>query len=105
MIRHAGSVFLGAYAPESAGDYATGSNHILPTARLARATGALGVESFGKFVQVQEVTRDGLAGIRGSVATVADAEGLTAHRRAVEIRFEASDARDRRDVSEASRGG
>ena len=105
MIRHAGSVFLGAYAPESAGDYATGSNHILPTARLARATGALGVESFGKWVQVQEVTRDGLAGIRGSVATVADAEGLTAHRRAVEIRFEASDARDRRDVSEAPRGG
>lgn len=87
-IRHAGSVFLGAYAPESAGDYATGSNHVLPTGRLARAIGALGVESFGKWVQVQRVTVDGLRGIAETVGTVAEAEGLTAHRRAVEIRFE-----------------
>ncbi len=87
-IRHAGSVFLGAYAPESAGDYATGSNHVLPTGRLARAYGALSVESFGKWVQVQRVTREGLASVRATVAVVAEAEGLTAHRRAVEIRFE-----------------
>lgn len=87
-IRHAGSLFLGAYAPESAGDYATGSNHVLPTGRLARAYGALSVESFGKWLQVQRVTREGLASVRETVATVAEAEGLTAHRRAVEIRFE-----------------
>jgi histidinol dehydrogenase len=55
-IRHAGSVFLGPFAPESAGDYATGSNHVLPTGRLARAYGALSVESFGKWLQVQGST-------------------------------------------------
>jgi histidinol dehydrogenase len=87
-LRNAGSLFLGAYAPESAGDYATGSNHVLPTARLARAYGALSVESFGRWMQVQRVTREGLASILPAVAAVAEAEGLTAHRRAVEIRFE-----------------
>lgn len=88
-IRNAGSLFIGAYAPESAGDYATGSNHVLPTGRLARAYGALGVDSFGHWLQMQRVTREGLASIRDSVAVVADAEGLTAHRRAVEVRFDA----------------
>jgi histidinol dehydrogenase len=87
-IRNAGSLFLGAYAPESAGDYATGSNHVLPTGRLARAYGALGVEAFGRWLQLQRVTRDGLASIRETVAVVAEAEGLTAHRRAVDIRFD-----------------
>ncbi len=89
-IDHAGSIFLGAYAPESAGDYATGSNHILPTGGLARAYGALGVEAFGTWVQVQRVNRDGLAGLRETVGVLARAEGLEAHRRAVEIRFEAA---------------
>lgn len=87
-LRHAGSLFLGAYAPESAGDYATGSNHVLPTGRLARSYGALSVESFGRWMQVQRVTRAGLASIRDTVGAVAEAEGLSAHRRAVEIRFE-----------------
>ncbi|HEX5466111.1 MAG TPA: histidinol dehydrogenase [Candidatus Limnocylindrales bacterium] len=87
-LRHAGSVFLGPYAPESAGDYATGSNHVLPTGRLARAYGALSVEDFGTWIQVQEVTREGLAAIRPTVAVVAEAEGLSAHRRAVDVRFE-----------------
>lgn len=87
-IRHAGSVFLGAYAPESAGDYATGSNHVLPTGRLARAYGPLSVEAFGHWMQAQIVDRDGLASIAAAVAAVAEAEGLFAHRRAVEIRFE-----------------
>jgi len=90
-IRHAGSLFLGAYAPESAGDYATGSNHVLPTGRLARSYGALGVEAFGKWLQVQRVTREGLASVRDTVATVAEAEGLSAHRRALEIRFESDE--------------
>jgi histidinol dehydrogenase len=89
-VRNAGSLFLGPYAPESAGDYATGSNHVLPTGRLARSYGALSVESFGRWMQVQRVTREGLAAIRDSVAQVAEAEGLTAHRRAVEIRLDAT---------------
>jgi histidinol dehydrogenase len=87
-LRHAGSLFLGGYSPEAAGDYATGSNHVLPTAGLARAYGALSVETFGRWMQVQRLSREGLASIRDSVAVVADAEGLTAHRRAVDIRFD-----------------
>ena len=87
-IRHAGSVFVGPYAPESAGDYATGANHVLPTGRLARSYGPLGVEAFGKWVQVQRVSAEGLAGLRETVALVAEAEGLRAHRAAVDARFE-----------------
>ncbi len=87
-LRHAGSLFLGAYAPESAGDYAAGSNHVLPTAGGGRAYSPLGVESFGRWMQVNRISRDGLARILPAVAAVAEAEGLTAHRRAVEIRFE-----------------
>lgn len=87
-IHNAGSLFVGPYAPESAGDYASGANHVLPTGGLARSSGALSVESFGKFVQVQRITRAGLASIRDAVGAVAAAEGLLAHRAAVEIRFE-----------------
>ena len=88
-LRHAGSLFLGPWAPESAGDYAAGSNHILPTAGAGRAYSPLGVESFGRWMQVNRIDRAGLASILPAVAAVAEAEGLTAHRRAVEIRFEA----------------
>ncbi|MEP6638835.1 MAG: histidinol dehydrogenase [Chloroflexota bacterium] len=87
-LRNAGSLFVGPWAPESAGDYATGANHVLPTGGLARASGALAVETFGKFVQVQRIDREGLASIRETIATLAEAEGLLAHRDAVEIRFE-----------------
>jgi histidinol dehydrogenase len=90
-LRNAGSIFVGPWAPESAGDYATGANHVLPTGGLARASGALAVESFGKYTQVQRVTREGLAGIRATVGTLAEAEGLLAHRDAVEIRFRGGD--------------
>lgn len=90
-LRNAGSIFVGAWAPESAGDYATGANHVLPTGGLARSSGALAVEAYGKFVQVQRVTRQGLAGIRQTIGTLAEAEGLLAHRDAVEIRFRAGD--------------
>ena len=86
-IQNAGSLFVGPWAPESAGDYATGANHVLPTGGLARASGALSVESFGKYVQVQRVTRAGLQNIRDTIGTLATAEGLLAHRNAVEIRF------------------
>jgi histidinol dehydrogenase len=86
-LRNAGSIFVGPWAPESAGDYATGANHVLPTGGLARGSGGLAVETYGKFVQVQRISREGLAGIRETVGTLAEAEGLTAHRNAVEIRF------------------
>lgn len=86
-LRNAGSLFVGPWAPESAGDYATGANHVLPTGGLARACGPLAVEAFGKFIQVQRVSRDGLASIRETIGTLAEVEGLLAHREAVEIRF------------------
>jgi histidinol dehydrogenase len=88
---NAGSLFVGPYAPESAGDYASGANHVLPTGGLARSSGALSTESYGKFVQVQRITRDGLASIRDAVESIAEAEGLIAHKRAVEIRFEGAE--------------
>jgi histidinol dehydrogenase len=87
-LRNAGSLFVGPYAPESAGDYASGANHVLPTGGLARSCGALSVESYGKFVQVQRITREGLAAIRDAVEAISEAEGLMAHKRAVEMRFE-----------------
>jgi len=87
-LRNAGSLFVGPYAPESAGDYASGANHVLPTGGLARSCGALSTESYGKFMQVQRITRDGLAAIRDAVEAISEAEGLMAHKRAVELRFE-----------------
>jgi histidinol dehydrogenase len=87
-LRNAGSLFVGPYAPESAGDYASGANHVLPTGGLARSCGALATESYGKFIQVQRITRDGLANIRDAVEAISEAEGLIAHKRAVEVRFE-----------------
>jgi histidinol dehydrogenase len=87
-LRNAGSMFVGPWAPESAGDYATGANHVLPTGGLAHASGGLSVEAYGKFIQVQRIDRDGLASIRATIAILAEAEGLHAHRDAVEIRFE-----------------
>jgi len=87
-LRNAGSLFVGPWAPESAGDYATGANHVLPTGGLARSSGGLAVEAYGKFVQVQRVDRAGLAAIRDSITTLAEAEGLLAHRDAVLVRFE-----------------
>jgi histidinol dehydrogenase len=87
-LRNAGSLFVGPYAPESAGDYASGANHVLPTGGLARSSGALSTESYGKFIQVQRITREGLAAIRDAVEAISEAEGLIAHKRAVELRFE-----------------
>jgi histidinol dehydrogenase len=87
-LRNAGSLFVGPYAPESAGDYASGANHVLPTGGLARSCGALSTEDYGKFVQVQRITRNGLSTIRDAVESIAEAEGLIAHKRAVEVRFE-----------------
>lgn len=86
-IQHAGSVFLGPYAPNAAGDYATGTNHVLPTARYARTFSPVSVNSFGRMLQCQEVSAEGLAAIASTVQQLARAETLEGHARAVEIRL------------------
>jgi len=88
LISHAGSVFLGSYAAQSAGDYATGGNHVLPTGGYARMFSALSVDAFTRRMQVQELTREGLYKIKDTVMRMAAAEGLVAHERAIGIRFE-----------------
>jgi len=87
-IGSAGSVFVGPWAPEPVGDYASGANHVLPTGGLATSLGPLATEDFGSWRQIQTLTREGLATLRPTVAALATAEGLTAHRHAVEVRFE-----------------
>jgi histidinol dehydrogenase len=85
-IRNAGSVFLGAWSPESVGDYASGTNHVLPTYGYAKAFGGLSVESFMKGITLQELSREGLEDIGPTVETLAALEELTAHRMAVVVR-------------------
>ncbi len=85
-IRHAGSVFLGHHTPESAGDYASGTNHTLPTAGYARTYGGVSVEDYVKKMTVQEITAEGLRQLAPVITTMARAENLEAHARAVEIR-------------------
>jgi histidinol dehydrogenase len=89
-IRNAGSVFLGKYSPESAGDYASGTNHTLPTNAFARAYSGVSVDSFVKKITYQQLTKEGLSAIAHSIETMALAEGLTAHAKAVSIRMENS---------------
>jgi histidinol dehydrogenase len=88
LITRAGSVYLGSWAPEPVGDYASGANHVLPTGGTAASMSPLGVEDFGSWRQVQRLTPDGLKALRPTITTLATVEGLTAHRLAVEIRFE-----------------
>jgi histidinol dehydrogenase len=86
-INNAGSVFLGQYAPESAGDYASGTNHTLPTNGAARAYSGVSVESYQKKISFQEVSEYGLYNIRTAIIRLAEAEGLTAHSNAVSLRL------------------
>jgi histidinol dehydrogenase len=86
-LESAGSIFVGPWAPESAGDYATGANHVLPTGGLAKSCGPLAVEAYGRFSQIQRIDEEGLRSIRATIGTLATNEGLTAHRNAVEARF------------------
>lgn len=89
-ITGAGSVFVGHWAPESAGDYATGANHVLPTGGLARSAGPLATEDFGTWRQEQTLSESGLAALASTITTLAEAEGLDAHGLAAEMRFESS---------------
>ena len=87
-IRHAGSVFLGKYTPVAAGDYASGTNHVLPTAGHARVFSGLNVDHFTKKITVQMITDEGLLGLEDTITTLAEAEGLTAHAESVRRRLE-----------------
>ena len=85
-IRSAGSIFVGDYSPQSAGDYAAGPNHVLPTAGAARFRGGLSVSDFLKIITVQRFDAAGLAGIAPVITTLAEAEGLHAHAASVRAR-------------------
>jgi histidinol dehydrogenase len=87
-ITNAGSVFLGNYSPESVGDYASGTNHTLPTSGYARAYSGVSVDSFVKKITYQKLTEAGLKSIGAAVETMAAAEGLEAHKNAVTIRLQ-----------------
>lgn len=86
-LTNAGSIFVGPYSPEAAGDYATGPNHVLPTGGMARVRGGLSVLDFVKIVSVQQLTRAGLRTLAPSILRLARSEGLEAHARSVEIRL------------------
>ena len=86
-IVNAGSVFLGNYTPESAGDYASGTNHTLPTNGYARAYSGVSVDSFVKKVTFQEISKDGINLLGPTIITMAEAEGLDAHANAVKLRI------------------
>jgi histidinol dehydrogenase len=88
QVVNAGSVFLGHYSPESVGDYASGTNHVLPTNGYARAYSGVSLDSFVKKITFQQLTREGLDTIGMTVRRMAEAEGLEAHARAVSIRME-----------------
>ena len=86
-ILHAGSIFVGPYSPEAAGDYASGPNHVLPTSGVARLRGGLSVTDYVKVISVQQLDAKALARLAPAITTLARAEGLEAHARSVEVRL------------------
>ncbi|MCW9733267.1 histidinol dehydrogenase [Avibacterium sp. 20-15] len=87
QLDNAGSIFLGAYSPESMGDYASGTNHVLPTYGYTRTTSSLGLADFSKRMTVQELTPQGFKDLAKTVEIMAEAEQLDAHKQAVSIRL------------------
>jgi len=85
-VKHAGSVFIGPFSPEAAGDYASGPNHVLPTSGAARIRGGLSVTDFVKVISVQQLSEGVLRKLAPAITTLARAEGLEAHARSVEVR-------------------
>ena len=85
-IRNAGSIFIGDYSAQAAGDYASGPNHVLPTGGVARFRGGLSVNDFLKVITVQDVSQKGLSRIGAAVALLADVEGLAAHAQSIRMR-------------------
>lgn len=86
FVQNAGSVFVGGYSAQAAGDYASGPNHVLPTAGAARFRGGLSVMDFVKIITVQELSSRGLRGISASIISLAETEGLQAHADSVRVR-------------------
>ncbi len=93
-ITNAGSVFLGDYSPESAGDYASGTNHTLPTNGYAKMYSGVNIDSFMRKITFQKITRDGLKNIGNAIEIMAKNEGLTAHKNAVTLRLDYDDEND-----------
>ena len=87
-ISAAGSIFVGNYSPESAGDYASGTNHTLPTSGWAHSCSGVNVDSFMRKMTIQELSKEGLQGLSSTIVAMADAEGLEAHAAAVKVRME-----------------
>jgi histidinol dehydrogenase len=85
-VRHAGAIFIGPWSPIAAGDYATGTNHVLPTGGAARAWGGVGIETFGRWIEVQRLSAAGTRVIAPTVDIIARAEGLPAHAASVRAR-------------------
>ena len=87
QLDNAGSIFLGRWTPESVGDYASGTNHVLPTYGYSRMYSGVSLDSFVKYMTVQELTKEGLDALGPHVARMAAVEGLDAHRSAVTLRL------------------
>ncbi|MCT4591926.1 MAG: histidinol dehydrogenase, partial [Candidatus Gracilibacteria bacterium] len=87
QIQNAGSVFCGQYSPESAGDYASGTNHTLPTSGFAKSFSGVSVDSFIKKITFQNLTKKGLENLAPAICKMAEKEGLDAHKNAVLIRI------------------
>ena len=85
-IRNAGSIFIGDYSPQAAGDYAAGPNHVLPTGAMARFRGGLSVMDFVKVISVQQLSPGALSKIAPAIVTLAEAEGLKAHAESIRVR-------------------
>ena len=99
LVRRAGAVFVGPYAPASVGDYVAGPNHVLPTARTARFASALRVDDFRTHIHAVSLDGDTLARLAPSVVTIARAEGLGAHAESVLLRGESAPVRVGDDVA------
>ncbi len=87
-VENAGSIFIGNYSPESVGDYASGTNHTLPTAGWAKSCSGVNTDSFSKYITYQKLSSEGLRNIASTVMIMAEHEGLTAHKNAVKIRLQ-----------------
>ena len=87
-VTAAGSVFVGNWSPESAGDYASGTNHTLPTSAWARSYSGVNIDSFIRKITYQELSRKGLEALSSTIVSMAEAEGLQAHANAVKVRLD-----------------
>ena len=88
LVRNAGSVFVGNYSPQAAGDYSSGPNHVLPTGGAARFRGGLNVLDYVKLISVQRLSRPGLKRITPVIESLANTEGLRAHAESIHARFD-----------------